>query len=291
MLLIKSIVAIATLCVFSACSSAPKPPPRLSEDLQKSVGTVGVITIGPVVGGKVEGPIGVGNQAVVGVIEGGAIGVGAGVTSGALLGLLCGPGAFICSPVGAIGGGVLGLGGGGIYGGVKKGQNAIPQSAAAEIQTALTAAIADHDLQADLRQRVLQQGGSKTMPTDLGTGPIMPVATTDYASFTGRAIGTVLETSLTQLAFTSEGGKNPTLALVITARARLIRIADKRVLWNVAEVRYESPAAGFSFWATSDSSLMKMEIDKGLESLSHQIGEALSLRPVLQRGQQFVAHL
>ena len=58
----------------------------------------------------------------------------------------------------------------------------------------------------------------------------------DYASMADRGVGTILELSLTQLTFTGEGGSDPSLALVMSARARLIRIADKRELWNVAEV-------------------------------------------------------
>jgi hypothetical protein len=145
----------------------------------------------------------------------------------------------------------------------------------------LNRAIADRDLQADLRRRVLQHSGREAMGLDLGAGATEPVATPDYTSMTGRGVGAILELSLTQLTFTGEGGSDPTLALVMSARARLIRIADKRELWNVAEVNYESPPAAFSLWSMADSGLLRGEIDKGSEALARQMGEALFGAPPL----------
>jgi hypothetical protein len=124
------------------------------------------------------------------------------------------------------------------------------------------------------------------MGLDLGTGATEPVAAPDYASMIDRGVGTILEVSLTQLTFTGEGGSDPTLALVVSARARLIRIADKRELWNAAEVTYESPAAAFSLWVMLDSGLLRGEMNKGLEALARQTGEALFDKPRLSFGAQ-----
>src|ERR1051326_3775763 len=276
---LKTLAAFAAVCVLSSCTSTPKPLPQLAEDVRSSLGTVGVITSGSAVGGEVAGPVGVGGQAVVGVLEGGAIGSASGAGTGALLGLLCGPGAFVCVPLGAITGGFVGLLGGGTYGGIVKADSAIPESAAAEIKMTLVRAIADHDLQAELRGRVLQRIGSTGKGVDLGVGATARVMLPDSDSSIRPAVGTVLEMSLTQLAFSGKGGMDPNLALVITARARLIRIADQRVLWNAEQVRYESSAAAFSLWTVRDSSLLKIEIDNGLETLASRIGEALFVAP------------
>jgi hypothetical protein len=270
--LAKRLVAVIALFVLAACAGT-RSVPHLADDARSSLGTVGVITMGPAVGGKVDGPVGVGGQAVVGVIGGAAVGTVGGAGAGFTLGLLCGPGAWICSPVGAIGGALVGLVGGGTYGGIRRGRNAIPESAAAEIQTALNQAIADRDLQADLRQRVLTHTTATAL--DLGVGATEPVASPDYTSIADRGVGTILELSLTQLTFTGEGGSDPTLALIMSARARLIRIADKRELWNVAEVNYESAPAAFSLWTATDSNLLRGEIVKGSEALARQMGEAL----------------
>lgn len=139
----------------------------------------------------------------------------------------------------------------------------------------LTQAIADRDLQADLRQRVLQHTGSGANGLDLGAGATEPVASPNYASMAGEGVGTILELSFTQVAFAGEGGSDPMLALVMSARARLIRIADKRELWNVAEVRYELPIAAFSSWVMLDTGLLRGEVDKGSDALARQMGEAI----------------
>jgi hypothetical protein len=214
----------------------------------------------------------------VGVLEGAAIGTPSGFVAGGLAGLICGPGAWLCVPVGALVGGAAGLVGGGAYAGITKGQNAVPESTAAEIRTTLAGVIADRDLQADLRQQVLKNADGAPMGVDLGTGAAAPVVAPDYSTL-GERVGTVLEISLTQLALAGKGGTNPTLTLVIAARARLIRIADHRVLWSAEEVRHESPPALFTLWRVRNSDLLKAEIDDGLEAVARQIGQALFVPP------------
>ena len=262
-------------CLLVACASSPALP-RLNEDARNSLGTVGVITVGPSLGGDVEGPVGVGREAVVGVFKGAAIGTGSGVVVGVgVAALACGPGALFCGAVLLLGGAAIGLVGGGIAGGVSGGRNAIPAETAEQIETALNQAIGGRDLQADLRQGILRHAGNNTMAVDLGAGVTEPVASPDYTSMAERGIGAVLEISVTQLTFTGEGGNDPALALVISARGRLIQVSDRQVLWNVAEVRYQTGEAALSLWTASDSSLLEMEIDKGSDDLARQMGEAL----------------
>lgn len=273
-----TVLAAASLIVAN-CTSTPESLPQLTEDVGSSLGTVGVITIGPSVGGSLEGPVGVSNQVAGGIIGGGVIGGASGAGTGALFGLLCGPAAFICVPVAAIAGGVGGLVVGGTAGGVIRGLDAIPEDAAAEIETALARAIADHELQSDLRHRVLQHIGSATMGIDLGAGGTVPAESPDYISFRDQGVDAILEMSLTALGFAGEGGDDPGLVLVITASARLIRVTDNGVLWNVEQVAYESAEAAFSLWTAGDSGLLQAEIDNGLEAVASQIGEALFVVP------------
>ena len=237
---------------------------------------MGVITVGPSLGGDVEGPVGVGREAVVGVFKGAAIGTGSGVIAGVgVAALACGPGALFCGAVLLLGGAAIGLVGGGIAGGVSGGRNAIPAETAEQIETALNQAIGGRDLQADLRQGILRRAGNNAMAVDLGAGAAEPVASPDYTSMAGRGIGGVLEISVTQLTFTGEGGSDPALALVMSARGRLIRVSDRQVLWNIAEVRYQTGEAALSLWTASGSSLLRMEIDKVSDELARQMAEAL----------------
>ena len=193
--------------------------------------------------------------------------------------LACGPGALFCGAVLLLGGAAIGLVGGGVAGGVSGGRNAIPAETAEQIETALNQAIVGRDLQADLRLGILRRAGNNAgnnaMAVDLGAGVAEPVASPDYTSMAGPGIGGVLEISVTQLTFTGEGGSDPALALVMSARGRLIRVSDRQVLWDVAEVRYQTGEAALSLWTASDSSLLRMEIDKGSDELARQMGEAL----------------
>ncbi len=267
-------LAVASLIVAN-CASTPERLPQLTEDVGSSLGTVGVITIGPSVGGELDGPVGVSDQIAVGILEGGATGALGGAAGGAA-GMLLACGVIVfCALAGAAVGGAIGLVGGAGAGGISGGQAAIPESTAAEIETALTRAIADHELQSDLRHRVLQNIGNATMGVDLGAGGTVPAESPDYISFRDQGIDAVLEMSLTQLGFAGEGGDDPALVLVITASARLIGVPDNSVLWNVEQVEYESAEAAFSLWTAGDSGLLQAEIDNGLEAVASQIGEAL----------------
>jgi hypothetical protein len=267
---------VAVVGLLSACAGTAKPLPRLAADLRSSLGSVGVITSGPPVGGKVQGPVGIPGQVALGVVTGGAVGTVGGAGVGFLASsVFCGPVVLICGAILVLGGAAAGLVSGGAYGGISQAQDAIPGSTAEQIQTALTRAISEDDLQADLRMRVLQHFAGGVIGADLGADAVVPVGTPDYSAFASGGTATVLEMSLTQLIFTGEGGRNPSLRLVVTARARLIRIADNRVLWDAKEVRYESAAAEFSLWTARDSGLLEGEIDNGLEALARQMGDAL----------------
>ena len=54
--LAKSLAAISVFCGLAAC--AAKPLPRLNEEARTSLGTVGIMTVGPTVGGEVDEPFG-----------------------------------------------------------------------------------------------------------------------------------------------------------------------------------------------------------------------------------------
>ena len=260
----------------AACASSPKPLPRLSENLRSSLGTVGVVTTGPAVTADLDAPVGVVNQAALGAVEGGGVGFASGAGAGALIGLTCGPGAVLCVPIGAVVGGALGLTVGLPVGGLVKGSTAIPDSAATEIRASISRAIGDRDLQDDLRQRVLQNARLSTTGVDLGARPMSSMTSPDNVSLTNAEITTVLEISLINVAFTSsDGGKNPPLALVLTAQARLVGMDGDRVLWNADQVKYASSSAAFSLWAENNSTLLRTEIDNGLDSLAQQISAAI----------------
>lgn len=272
----KLVLLAAASLIVSNCSSTPERLPRLAEDIETSLEAVGVITIGPPIGGSPDEPATHGDQVAMGIIDDEGLGVAGGAMAGLLTaGWLCGPAYAVCVLGGAAAGGMISLVGGtgrGEIGGVEA---AIDQNTVAEIESALAHAIAGNELQSDLRRRVLRNIGNASSGIDLGTGAPAPLESPDYASLANRNINAVLEISVTQLGFASPGGDDPVLALVMTARARLIAVPDNGVLWNVEQVTYESAEAEFSFWTEVDTGLLQAEIDDGLDTLAGRISEAL----------------
>ena len=162
-----------------------------------------------------------------------------------------------------------------------KGSEAISESTAAKIETALTHALADRELQNDLRQRTLNHIEIVSAGIDLGTQEMRPDNFSDYAFAEDRVVDAVLELSLTQVGFVGGGGDDPTLSLVITAHASLNGTTENGVLWEAEQVTYVSEAAAFSLWTAGDSGLIQAEMDNGLESVASQLGEALFASPVI----------
>jgi hypothetical protein len=270
-----------------SCATMPDIPASPSESVLSSLGKVGVVSAGPALDGKVLGPIGAGNEAAKGALEGGAIGGASGAGLGAVIGLGCGPFALACVPAFAAAGAVGGVVFGGGAGGIIKGTNALPEGTATNIQAALYNAVANRDLQSELRRRVLERenAGNAHNAIDLGISKIVdPSATPDYSLFSASGVNTVLEISIEQIAFTSEGGATPTFVLSITARARLIRIPGNQLMWSNDQISFKSPAAELSLWTPKDSDLMKSQIQGGLEALAQQITEIVPVKaPETQR--------
>jgi hypothetical protein len=273
---------VATLLILAqGCATTPMPPAPPSAEVRAALGTVGMVSVGPPLGANVQGPIGVGKEIGRGAAKGGAIGGLSGAGAGALLGLATGPCAPIAVPlfagIGAVGGVVVG----GSTGAIINGVNAIPTEAATDIETALFKAIADVDVQAELRQRVLTHAtvGGVGNRLDLGMGSAGdPVPVPDYASVTSSGVNTVLEIGIAQIALVGSGGRDPTLVLSLNARARLIRVPDNIVLWSDDQLNSASREADFSEWSANDSELLKSEIENGLQALALQISNKIFLQ-------------
>ena len=108
----------------------------------------------------------------------------------------------------------------------------------------------------------------------------------DYARFAMRGIDFVLELNITQIAFIGSGGRNPNLALAMSANARLIRIADNRVIWNNSQITFTSGQAEFTQWQMEDAKVLKSAIAVGLDSLARQIDENIFLKAMAEPGSQ-----
>lgn len=274
--LVTTVIAGSSLLLLTAqgCSTTPRPPEPLSHQLRASLGTVGVISVRSQIGGDVTGPVGTGSEAGRGAARGLAIGGLGGAGIGALAGLSTGPCAPVAVPIlaglGALGGFAIGAGTGAVIGAV----NAIPTETAERLEAALMNGITARDVGADLRQRVL--GGASltgTAPVDLGASTADPAMATDYTMLAASGVHSVLEITITELAFTGEGGRNPMFALSLKARTRLIRVADNQVLWSNDETAYRSSEAEVSAWTAPESDRLATEISTAVETLAQQISK------------------
>src|SRR5258706_10875012 len=82
----------ATLLILAqGCATTPKPVSPPSADLRASLGTVGVVSVGPPLRATVLGPVSIGSQAGKGALKGAEIGGLSGGGAGGMAGFGCGP--------------------------------------------------------------------------------------------------------------------------------------------------------------------------------------------------------
>ena len=94
----------------------------------------------------------------------------------------------------------------------RKGTNALPEGTAANIQTALSNAIGNRDLQNELRWRVLQRVNvaKANNAIDLGASKTVdPSTLADYSQFTASGVDTVLEISTAQIVLPLKAARPP----------------------------------------------------------------------------------
>jgi hypothetical protein len=274
--LVATVTAGCSLIVLLAQGCATSPPAPLGQDVRASLGTIGVISVGPELTADVSGPIGTGREAGRGALKGGALGGLTGAGAGALAGLSTGPCAPVLVPVlagiGAAGGLVIGAGTGAIVRGVR----AVPTETAESLEAVLRDGVASRDLPADLRQRVLNRASvTPRQAVDLGTLSRDPSTPHDYTAFAANGVQSVLEITVTEIVFDGEGGRDPTFALQMKVQVRLIRIADNQVLWTNDDIRFRGEDVDVSGWTNPDRDYLTAEFEVILERLAQQIDDAV----------------
>jgi len=263
------------LLLAQGCATTSSPAP-LGQDVRASLGTLGVISVGPELMADISGPIGTGREAGRGAVKGGAIGGLSGAGVGALAGLATGPCAPVLVPVfagiGAAGGLVIGAGTGAIVRGVR----AVPTETAESLEAVLHDGLASRDPSADLRQRVLNRASmTPRQAVDLGALNRDPSTPHDYRAFAQNGVQSVLEITVTEIVFDGEGGRDPTFALQMKVQVRLIRVVDNELLWARDDLVYRGAEVSVSSWTAPELGYLATQIDEVLESLSGQIADAV----------------
>ena len=89
------------------------------------------------------------------------------------------------------------------------------------------------------------------------------------------AVDRVLEIRVVRLALVRHRRLGPDRALVIDARARLLRTADGAVLWT-RDWHDVSPQHDYGAWAGNDAEILRAEIDAGIAALARRMAGTLA---------------
>jgi len=152
----------------------------------------------------------------------------------------------------AAAGGTVGALVGSVYGAVTAESASKVRAAQIELENALR----DVDVQATLRDHVLQTSRERSS--------VRLVALEE-------GVDTVLEVRVAAVRFVGQGGINPPLSVIMTAPVRLLRAADGAELY-AATFEYRSPGAyKISDWAYADSVAFRETLAEGTRSLAGEI--------------------
>lgn len=231
------------------------PPP--SEQVRASLGTIGVVAVASPTEVKLWTPGG----AKAGARDGAKAAASVfALPYGVLLGFAFYGAGFVAIPaIGAMIGAAVGAG------------KAPPASEVKKAEAEVKASVAEARIQEAIRYYVLQRlRGSQPHWSVLLDLDADSASRHDVARYrAAHGIDTVLEVGVTTLEASGRWGVNPRGALVLTAHARLVRVADGVVLYE-RDFGYGGAGPGFGDWA-EDTPRFYEELGRALEGLARQI--------------------
>jgi hypothetical protein len=148
-----------------------------------------------------------------------------------------------------------------------------PITGARDTETAIRNVLGKLKIQETLRDRVLREAKGQTQrPLVLvgDQGPARPNDTVSYRSPPDRNVDTVLELSVLTIGMEGEERANPSVALVMTARARLIRIKDNAVLYDEV-FEHRSDERAYAEWVVDNALQFRREFERAYQSLAEKI--------------------
>lgn len=267
-------ICVLTFLLAQGCGTTPEAPVAIDEEIRGSLGTVGILSIGPAPMVEALGPIGAVEERRQGARRGIAYGAGGGALAGLGLGLLCGPFVVICSPsfalAGALGGGIAG----GITGAYINSGTALPDATEQDLVGALDGAIASRDVRTLLTGQIYEFSNTDSdfSPVNLGQAdPGSSETGIDYETFASRGIDTLLEIGVAQVAMVRDDDRETEFFLLINVYLQLTRLSDQEVVWVDNQVVYLSESSPVLRWSSVGSDLARTELDNGLELLATEI--------------------
>ena len=239
----------------------PLPP---SEQVRAQFGIVGVVV-----------PRFVPTTAFQTPAKGWAAGAGRGMSFGMAAGVAAASGTYLGSGILLLP--IFGLVGG-IVGGATAPSAATVEEAEATLKTAITD-VSEGKVQEALQDRLVtvSQNNTRGRVVPLpAQEPFASDAPVGYRALASEGIDTVLEVSVRQLGLAGAWTPNPLLAVVLTVRTRLMRVADGTDLY-VSTVEYQSPPRTFIEWAASNAQPFRDELERAYAILAEKIVEEVFL--------------
>jgi hypothetical protein len=189
---------------------------------------------------------------------------------------------------------------GGLIGEVAGKVAGVPQHRLLTADDALDRAIAESDMQEQLRTQVRKLVGERSdgrvvlvkKPLPEGVGPEfarlscvrcgtlawLPKGQSAQTYLTSQGIDTALEIQILNSGLNGNGVVNPSLALSFDVRASLIRVRDERELASVP-LKYRSKKHKFTAWAANDARLLREEIQRCNDTLAEEIAREIFNKP------------
>jgi hypothetical protein len=152
-------------------------------------------------------------------------------------------------------------------------------------EAAITAALAERNLQEVLRDQFLRvapvrTGQSFVLPSDFTPTPASDGGS--YRQLAGQGIDTAFEIGIQRIALKSIGGSgcpkrivcaadlNPSLRLVVTVRTRVIKVADGAELYAYTG-DHQGSELTFTAWAANDAQAFREGLDQLMQKLGAEI--------------------
>jgi hypothetical protein len=200
-----------------------------------------------------------------------------------------------------LGGGLFIVLAGGLFGEAAGKMAGVPQRRLTVAEDALDRAVAESDMQEQLRTQVRKLVGErgddrvvlvkKPLPEGVGPGfallscvrcgtlAWLPKGQSVQNYLTGQGIDTVLEIQFLNSGLKGNGGANPSMALSVDVRASLVRVRDGRELASVP-LKYKGTKHKFTAWAANDARLLREEIQLCNQTMAEAIARELFDKPL-----------
>jgi hypothetical protein len=255
----------AVLLTAVQCGCGAVAPRLLSDRDKERLGTIGVTAARYAPDTRIKGPGQKGGKAGIAI---GGLGAAAATVASCLnpLALLTCPTMLLTmTALGATAGGVIG-------------HQINARVTGSEIEAAAPDDVDDPRTQMALRDWVIRHVRAHTPGAYVAIDDPAPGSRADrpdYRALSGNGIDSVLEVALLELS--TEGRPKQGLALAMTSRVRVIRVASGAVIGEET-VRYRSDAHPYEKWIDKDENIFRTALERGYQSIAERIASELAPR-------------